>query len=112
MSFIFKSAIGLGAVYFAMFSPALKPGEIGPTVALCASAAESRAVADASLRGDAALAGCALRLGAEAQRLVANPASPGVPPDFRGAAGSLTDADLREPWFGPGPLQRKAAKRG
>jgi hypothetical protein len=110
MSFIFKSAMGLGAVYFAMFSPALKSGEIAPTAALCASAAQARVNGDASLRGQWAAAGCALRLGAETQRLIASTATPPLP--VRSAVGSLTDDDLREPWFGPGQLQRKAAKRG
>ncbi len=112
MSFLLKSAMGLGAVYFAMFSPALKPSAIGPTAAICASAAQAGLDGDASLRGAAAAAGCALQLRAEAQRLAAPAIAPVPAPAVKSVAGSLSEDDLREPWFGPGPLQQKAARRG
>ncbi len=117
MGVIFKSTIGLGVVYFAMFGTALKPGEVASTAALCASAAQAQIVGEATLHGQWAGAGCAIELGAQAERVIApvaaptGRATPAAPP-AKSVAGSLTENDLREPWFGPGPLQRKAAQRG
>ena len=115
MGVIFKSAVGLGAVYFAMFAPTVKSDEMAATASLCAAAAQSRQADEAPLRARWAAAGCVLAVSAQAQRLTA--ASPPPPPAAataraKAVSGALTEADLREPWFGPTATGRKTAKRG
>jgi hypothetical protein len=115
MGFIFKSAAGLGAVYFAMFAPALNSNDMAATASLCAAAAQSRLANEASLRAHWAAAGCVLAVSAQAQKGAVPPprATPAAaPPRAKIAAGGLSDADLREPWFGPTGNPRKSAKRG
>ncbi len=114
MGFIFKSAVGLGGVYFAMFAPTLNSNEVSATTSLCAAAMQSRLADEAPLRAQWAAAGCVLAVSAQAQRAAAIP-----PPSFarpaapaKGASGALTQADLREPWFGPSGNAKKSAKRG
>jgi hypothetical protein len=121
MGFLLRSAVGLGAVYFAMF------GHGAPTSEIAAPADPCRIAADASLRGDSGLAAqwaaasCAAKFAGRAQRLTAplvaaTTLSP--PPAPRPAAtprpqnGTLSEADLQEPWFGPAHLTRKAPFRG
>jgi hypothetical protein len=122
MGVLFKSAIGLGAVYLAMFGPALKSADVGATASLCGNAAQARLAGDESLRAQLAAAGCVVKVAAESERLakatalkVALPArvaqpSPPPPPAPKVRPGTLTESDLAEPWFGPAP--RKSAKRG
>ena len=116
MGFILKSAVGLGVVYFAMFGPAFKDVDVAPTASLCGEAAQARIAGDASLAAQFAAAGCVVKVATEAQRIVkAAPAPappPPPPPVAKPAAGTLTEADLAEPWFGPARLTRKSAKRG
>ena len=117
MSFVFKSTIGLGAVYFAMFAPALKSSDVAPTASLCAGAVQAQFAGEADLRARWSAAGCALAISAQSQRLTAPLAAASkltaAPAPARRPAGSLTEADLREPWFGPSAHSlRKAGRRG
>ncbi len=118
MGFVFKSAIGLGAVYFAMFSSAPQALDLGPAAALCTAAAKSRLSGD-GFRAQWAAAGCGASIVSVAAKAAALPSFPppaappaAPPPAAKPVAGTLTEADLREPWFGPGRLSRKGAKRG
>ena len=119
MGFMLKSAIGLGAVYVAMFGQAIKPADVRPSASLCTGTVGARIAGDASLRARWSEAGCALRLAAAMQPVIAPPPKaappepPPMPPTSRARAlGTLSDADLAEPWFGPGKLARKTARRG
>ncbi len=115
MGFIFKSTIGLGCVYFAMFGQALQSADLAPTANLCASAAKAGLMSDPTLRAQWAAAGCAVAMSAVTQRLAAPSAAP-PPPAPRaapqGPTGTLTEADMRDPWFGPGRIPRKLDRRG
>jgi hypothetical protein len=120
MGMLLKSAIGLGAVYFAMFAPAIWSADIGPAANLCGAAARAQLEGDATLRAQWAAAGCAVKL-AEAQRIVialppkaAPPPPPPkpAPPSPRAVSGTLTEADLAAPWFGPARSARKSGGRG
>jgi hypothetical protein len=100
-----------------MFGPAVRSEDFAPTANLCANAAAARLAGDPALRARWAAAGCAMALGAQTQRLTAAPAAPlaAVPPPRRAepkAAGTLTAEDLRDPWFGPTRIPRKADGRG
>lgn len=113
MGVLLKSAVGLGAVYFAMFAPALKSDEVLATADPCVKAARLQLADATALRARWAAAGCALSVGAQAQTFV----GPTLPPPERPARatpkpGALTEADLQEPWFGPAPPTRKSSKRG
>jgi hypothetical protein len=116
MGFLFKSAIGLGAVYFAMFGQALRSDEAGSAASLCANAASERLAGDSGLGAQWRAAGCAVAVTAAVQHAsapppaVAAPAAP--PPQAKPRSGSLTEADLAAPWFGPARIPRKAARRG
>jgi hypothetical protein len=122
MGFLFKSAIGLGAVYFAMFGPALRSDGAASTASLCASAATERLAGDSTLRAQWRTAGCAVAAAGLVQNvnLVARTsaavpvAAPPIasPARARPRSGVLTEADLAEPWFGPARIPRKAARRG
>jgi hypothetical protein len=120
MGMLLKSAFGLGAVYFAMFAPAIWSADIGPAANLCGAAARAQLEGDATLRAQWAAAGCAVKL-AEAQRAVSAPpppkAAPPPPPkpalaSAKAVSGTLTQADLAEPWFGPARSLRKSGGRG
>jgi hypothetical protein len=137
MSFLLKSVVGLGAVYAAMFGPALKSGDPDSKATLCAIAAHAPALGgdEAGLRSQLLAAGCAISFNDAAQRLAASlttapapprfaglPAAapmaalpaptPPPPPQTRPSAGSLTAADLLEPWYGVDPRARRPRKRG
>ncbi len=118
MGMLLKSAIGLGAVYFAMFGAGDRSADIGPAANLCASAARARLEGDAALRAQWSAAGCvreARRRAAGRQRAAAKarrrrrPAAEGrrrrAAP--RPHSGTLTEADLAEPWFGPARYSTK-----
>jgi hypothetical protein len=120
MGMFLKSAIGLGAVYIAMFAPAVRSVDVVPAANLCGAAARAQFEGDASLRAQWTAAGCAAKL-IEAQRAVSAPAAkpaPAAPKPSPAAApakpvsGTLTEADLAEPWFGPGRVMRKSGRRG
>jgi hypothetical protein len=124
MGMLLKSAIGLGAVYIAMFAPAIRSADmapvanLGPAANLCAAAARAQLAGDASLRAQWSAAGCAVKL-VEAQRAVsaappkaAPPPPKPAPPARKAVSGMLTEADLAEPWFGPARPLRKSAGRG
>ena len=123
MGFLFKSAIVLGAVYFAMFGQALRSDEVGSAANLCANAASQRLAGDSSLSAQWRAAGCAVAVAAAAQHASA-PAPAAAPPprqanpgqanprQAKPRSGTLTEADLAEPWFGPARIPRKAARRG
>jgi hypothetical protein len=121
MGMLLKSAIGLGSVYFAMFAPAIPTADVGPAANLCGAAVQARIAGDESLRAQWIAAGCAAKVIAEAQRVTSapppklvilsqKPAAP--PPPAKALSGTLTEADLAEPWFGPGRISRKSANRG
>jgi hypothetical protein len=121
MSFLLKSVVGLGAVYAAMFGPALKSGDPDSKATLCAIAAHAPAVGgdEAGLRSQLLAAGCAISFNDAAQRLAASlsaapaaAAPPPAPSQARLSAGTLTADDLREPWAGFDPRARKPRKRG
>jgi hypothetical protein len=121
MSFLLKSVVGLGAVYAAMFGPALKSGDLDSKAALCAIAAHAPALNsdEAGLRGQLLAAGCAISFNDATQRLAASLAAPPAPappppppPQTKLSAGSLTPTDLLEPWYGFDPRVRKPRKRG
>jgi hypothetical protein len=123
MGFLFKSAIGLGAVYFAMFGQALRSDGAASTASLCASAATERLAGDSTLRAQWRTAGCAVAAAGLVERATPAPvaaphaavAAPAIaPPPAREKPrfGALTEADLAEPWFGPARIPRKAARRG
>jgi len=118
MSFLLKSVVGLGAVYAAMFGPALKSGDLDSKAALCAIAAHAPALNgdEVGLRGQLLAAGCALSFNDAAQRLAASLAAQSAaappPPQTKLSAGSLTPTDLLEPWYGFDPRARKPRKRG
>jgi hypothetical protein len=115
MGFVTKSAIGLGCVYFAMFSQSLKSEDLASTTNPCASAAKAVVTRDKALRAQWAAAGCAVEIRADAQQAAAA-AAPPPPPQPRisppRASGTLTEADMLEPWFGPGRILRKSDRRG
>jgi hypothetical protein len=117
MGMLIKSAIGLGAVYVAMFAPEIRGADIGPSASLCGVAARARLEGDATLRAQWSAAGCAVKL-IEAQQAVNAPApKPAPSPLAKPAApkalpGTLTEADLAAPWFGPTRPARKSAGRG
>jgi hypothetical protein len=124
MSFLLKSAVGLGAVYFAMFSPEPKSGELGSKETLCAIATRAETLGGDlwAYRAQLAAAGCVVSLGEAAKRLAASlaapaaatppPAAPPPPPaQNKPALGSLTADDLRDPWFGPDPHAHKPRNR-
>jgi hypothetical protein len=119
MGFVVRSVIGLGAVYYAMFAPALNSGDLAKTATVCAGAVETQASRENenTLRAELATAGCAVSFGAEAQRLATSltlptVAPPAPPRQARPASGSLTAEDLAEPWYGPDPRTRKLRSRG
>ena len=118
MSFLLKSVLGLGAVYAAMFGPAVKSGDLDSKAALCAIAAHAPALNgdEAGLRGQLLAAGCALSFNDATQRLAASLAAPPAPapapPQTKLGAGTLTADDLREPWAGFDPRPRKPRRRG
>ena len=120
MGFLFKSAIGLGAVYFAMFSPTLRSQEVGSATSLCASAASQQLAGEAGFSAQMSATGCAAAVVTLAQRRAPAPPakSPQIKlpqahsPQAKLPAGTLTAADLAEPWFGPGRPLRKTAGRG
>ncbi len=124
MSFLLKSVVGLGAVYAAMFGPALKSGDPDSKATLCAIAAHAPALGgdEAGLRSQLLAAGCVISFNDAAQRLAASlsapPAAPPLatapppPPQTKLSAGSLTPADLLEPWYGVDPRAHKPRKRG
>ena len=116
MGFVMRSAIGLGAVYYAMFAQAPRPAEPGATTSRCASAVASRLTGGPSFAAQMSAAGCAAALAAAAERLEAPPLQPTKPTpaasEAKAAAGTLTAADLRDPWFGPTRPAHKAAWRG
>jgi len=114
MGFLFKSAIGLGAVYFAMFGQAPRSEGVGAAASLCAGAASQRLAGDASLSAQASAAGCAVAAVSLAQqtRAAAPPLAGPPPQQAKPHFGALTEADLAEPWFGPVRAPRKAARRG
>jgi hypothetical protein len=119
MSFLLKSVVGLGAVYAAMFGPALKSGDPDSKATLCAIAVHAPALGgdEAGLRSQLLAAGCAISFNDAAQRLAASlsaPPPPAVPPppQIKVSAGTLTADDLREPWAGFDPHARKPRKRG
>jgi hypothetical protein len=118
MSFLLKSVVGLGAVYAAMFGPALKSGDPDSKATLCAIAAHAPALGgdEAGLRSQLLAAGCAISFNDAAQRLAASlsppPAVAPPPPQIKLSAGTLTAEDLREPWAGLDPRGRKPRKRG
>src|SRR5947209_16701435 len=112
MGVLFKSAVGLGAVYFAMFGPALKSDEVVATAGRCANAARLQLAGDAALRANLTAAGCALAVSAQAQKL-GPPAVPApAPAPAAPRQGALTEADLQVPWFGPAPPARKSPRQG
>ena len=128
MGVIFKSVLGLGSVYIAMFAPAASSPDVTAAAKLCGEAARSQIADGGSLRSQFALAGCSVALTAPLQRqeppraspprptptvAVAAPPPP-APPSARNrtAAGTLSQADLRDPWFGPTEHARKARKPG
>jgi len=116
MGFLFKSAIGLGAVYFAMFGQALRSDEAASTANLCASAANARLAGDSDLRAQWRAAGCAVAAASFVERaapaLVAAPRREPTPARATPRSGTLTQADLAEPWFGPARIPRKGERRG
>jgi hypothetical protein len=121
MGMFLKSAVGLGVVYFAMFGPAIKPADIGPTASLCGAAAQARIAGDEGLSAQWAAAGCVMKIAAQTQRVAkAPPPKPAPPPPpappapsaAKPASGTLTEADLTAPWFGPARPSRKSARRG
>jgi hypothetical protein len=116
MGFLFKSAIGLGAVYFAMFGQALRSDEAASTASLCANAASARLAGDSGLRAQWRAAGCAVTAASLVERAPLAPVSAPrlAPPPTRAKprSGTLTQADLAEPWFGPARIPRKGARRG
>jgi hypothetical protein len=122
MGMLLKSAIGLGLVYIAMFAPAIRTADLGPAANLCGAAVQARIAGDESLRARWVAAGCAAKVIAEAQRATSAPAPKLVvlsqkpaappPPPAKALSGTLTAADLAEPWFGPGRIPRKSANRG
>jgi len=117
---LLKSAIGLGSVYFAMFAPAIPTADVGPAANLCGAAVQARIAGDESLRAQWIAAGCAAKVIAEAQRVTSAPApklvvlsqKPAAPPPAKAPSGTLTAADLAEPWFGPVRLSRKSVAGG
>ncbi len=118
---LLKSAIGLGSVYFARFAPAIRIADVGPAANLCGAAVQARIAGDEGLRAQWIAAGCAAKVLAEAQRVTGapppklvvlsqKPAAP--PPPVKALSGTLTAADLAEPWLGPGRLSRKSVTGG
>jgi hypothetical protein len=125
MGFLFKSAVGLGVVYFAMFGQEWRGGELAPQANVCADAAKAGLAGDSGLPGKWAAAGCAVSLAEQAQKLsapmiavkplgTAKPlaAPPSPAPAQKTQIGTLTQADLQEPWFGPVRSPRKGGLRG
>jgi hypothetical protein len=120
MGFLFKSAIGLGCVYFAMFGQALRASDPAPAANLCAAAVKADLSAQPGLRAKFAAAGCAVALETETRRLappmamarLAPSPSPAPQAPAKRLSGTLTADDLRDPWFGPGRMARKANGRG
>ena len=115
MGFMLKSTIGLGTVYFLMFAPTAERPSLGPVASLCAGAASARAKAPDTFASDAQTARCLMALGVVAAPLrmtQAEDLAPAPPPRPAAQPGGLTDADLAEPWFGPGSLSRKSPHRG
>jgi hypothetical protein len=116
MGVLLKSVLGLGTVYALMFAPAVDPAALGPAATLCAQAATAKAHGDASFAAQAQAARCAMALGVVAAPMrltqAESLAPPPPPPRPAARAGGLTDADLAEPWFGPGSLSRKSPRRG
>jgi hypothetical protein len=130
MGVIIKSVLGLGSVYIAMFAPAASSPDVTAAAKLCTEAARSGLEDSASLRSKLALAGCGVALTQPLQRqdparpapprpaptvaVAAPPPPPSAPPSARSrmAAGTLSEADLRDPWFGPTEHARKARPPG
>lgn len=115
MGVLLKSAMGLGTVYVLMFAPAVDRAALGPVASLCAEAATAKARGDATVTAQAQAARCALALGAVTAPLrltQAESLAPAPPPRPAARSGGLTDADLAEPWLGPGALSRKSPRRG
>jgi hypothetical protein len=118
MGILLKSTLGLGSVYFLMFAPAAERPALGPVASLCAEAAAARAHGPDSFASQAQTARCLMALGVVtaplrlslAEDLAPPPPTPPSRPLAR--ASGLTDADLAEPWFGPGSLSRKSPHRG
>jgi hypothetical protein len=122
MGVIWKSVVGLGSVYFAMFAPQAPSHDMAATARLCGEAARAQLEQNQALRADIALAGCTLALTTALPRpetqAVAPPAAPPVAPPppapthRRAGGGTLTQADLQDPWFGPTEHSRKARRPG
>jgi hypothetical protein len=111
MGFLFKSAIGLGVVYCAMFGQALRSDAVGPAANLCASAVGRQLAGDSSFDAQWKAAGCVAALATI--RVKTAPTSASAPaPRAKPRPGTLTEADLAEPWFGPARSLRKAGGRG
>lgn len=114
MGIVLKSTIGLGTVYFLMFSPTAERPALGPVASLCAEAAAAHG--SGSFAAQAQSARCLMALGVAAAPLRLTQAEdlspPPPPPRPAGRPGGLTDSDLAEPWFGPGGLSRKSPRRG
>ena len=104
MGFVVKSALGLGVVYAAMFGPVARVNGHYPGLGACAGLADTRLDGVIGLKEEWTAARCAIALGARD-----NPAAIALarPSPF---ANTLTQADLREPWYGPMP--RKIGWRG
>jgi len=112
MGFVVKSALGLSVVYVAMFGPPPRVGAYNPKLGACAGVADTRLVGVIGLKEEWSVARCAIALGARA-----NPAGAALTPPKLAArpapspfVNTLTQADLREPWYGPMP--RKTGWRG
>lgn len=121
MGFLLKSTMGLGAVYFAMFGQALQSSDLAPRGSVCASAASAAVSRDSGLGARLQAASCAAALAAEAEGLNAPlkaatsltpPLRAPLPPTAKASVGTLTQADLSAPWFGPSRIPRKIAARG
>lgn len=128
MGFLLRSAIGLGAVYFAMFGQAQHAAEVASASNPCVLAANASLRGDSGVSAQWAAAGCAAKLSGHTQRIAQTLAaaaalSPPAPapaaapaprptPTAKPQNGTLTQADFQDPWFGPSRIQRKGGWRG
>ena len=115
MGVMLKSILGLGTVYVLMFAPTAQRPALSPVATLCGEAAAARAQGADSLVSQAQTARCLMALGAMTTPLRLTQAenlTPPAPPRPETRPGGLTDADLAEPWYGPGALARKSPHRG
>ena len=72
MGFLLRSAIGLGAVYFAMFGQAAHVAEVAAPSNPCVEAANASLRGDSGLGAQWAAAGCAAKISGRSQRLSAS----------------------------------------